>query len=50
MSRLHTAMLACGFGCGEEEMEFWLFGEMTKEAVFTFQASESIPETGARWG
>ena len=46
MSRLHGALFSLGFNCGEDEMEDWVFGECTREAVFAFQASAKLPETG----
>ncbi|GAX75999.1 hypothetical protein CEUSTIGMA_g3442.t1 [Chlamydomonas eustigma] len=46
MGRLHEALLACGFGCGDDDTESWYFGDHTREAVLTFQASEQLIETG----
>ena len=46
MSHLHNSLYALGFSCGEGEMEDWIFGEGTREAIFTYQASANLPETG----
>jgi peptidoglycan hydrolase-like protein with peptidoglycan-binding domain len=46
MQRSHTALLSCGFNSTDEEIEAWIFGEATREAVLAFQASLSLPETG----
>ena len=46
MNRLHTALTTAGYNCGDEEMEVWEFGEVTREAVLFFQATSLLPETG----
>lgn len=38
-----------GFYPPDEEAEEWIFGEGTREAVLTLQASAGLPETGG-WG
>lgn len=46
MSHLHNSLYALGFSCGDDEMEDWIFGEGTREAIFAYQASAGLPETG----
>jgi len=38
--------LDLGFYVNDEEVENWLFGEGTNEAVLTFQATSLLDETG----
>jgi len=44
--RLHAALDMAGFDCGEDEMQWWMFGDMTQLAVSFFQACNGLPETG----
>ena len=46
MTKVHLALLNCGFNSTDEEIESWFFGEGTREAVLAFQSSLSLPETG----
>ncbi|KAG2424695.1 hypothetical protein HXX76_014271 [Chlamydomonas incerta] len=46
MSKLHAGLEERGFHPGDDDMENWMFGEATMNAVLTFQASERLPETG----
>ena len=38
---MHTRTQLCldnaGFYCGEEDMQWWQFGDMTRNALLTFQ-------------
>ncbi|BDA48780.1 probable protein disulfide isomerase pTAC5, chloroplastic at N-terminal half [Coccomyxa sp. Obi] len=46
VNQLHRALDSKGFSPGEEEGDFWYFGEQTLSALLTFQASVGLPETG----
>lgn len=46
MSALHTALGKAGFHPGDEDMEEWLFGEGTANALLYFQACNDLEETG----
>jgi hypothetical protein len=37
------ALEAQGYHCGEDETRWWMFGEDTKNALMTFQVTESPP-------
>ena len=43
---LHKALMANGCFPGEDDCEFWQFGDATDNAVRVFQAMEGLPETG----
>jgi len=43
---LHKALMANGCFPGEDDCEFWQFGDATDNAVRVFQSMEGLPETG----
>lgn len=43
---LQVALLEKGYFCGEDEMEWWMFGDSTANALRTFQACCDLPESG----
>jgi hypothetical protein len=44
--RLQLALTEAGFHCGEDEMQWWQFGQTTLESLRTFQACGGLAETG----
>lgn len=43
---MQVALQKQGFYCGEDDMQWWQFGDTTAAALKTFQASSGLPETG----
>ena len=43
---LQVALNGKGFHCGEEDEEWWQFGDPTHAALVTFQACAGLPESG----
>jgi peptidoglycan hydrolase-like protein with peptidoglycan-binding domain len=46
MNQLHVALVDEGYYPGDEDIEDFFFGESTQSALLTFQACNSLPETG----
>ena len=44
--KMQAMLSTLGFNCGEDDSEYWFMGPDTQNALQTFQASESLPETG----
>ncbi len=47
MNALHSGLAILGYNVDDLEVENWLFGDGTNEAVLTFQSGAKLPETGA---
>lgn len=43
---LQVALDAAGMSCGEDDEQWWQFGDSTHSALVTFQACEGLPESG----
>uniref|UniRef100_A0A7S0RU51 Peptidoglycan binding-like domain-containing protein n=1 Tax=Chlamydomonas leiostraca TaxID=1034604 RepID=A0A7S0RU51_9CHLO len=43
---MQLALGAGGYSCGEDEEQWWQFGEGTLNALKTFQACSGLPESG----
>ena len=43
---LHVALNKHGFHCGEDDEQWWQFGDATHAALATFQACAGLPESG----
>lgn len=43
---LHICLENNGFHCGDDDMNWWYFGDDTATAVKTFQACNGLPESG----
>eukprot|EP00197_Chlamydomonas_leiostraca_P007051 CAMPEP_0202860282 /NCGR_PEP_ID=MMETSP1391-20130828/2052_1 /ASSEMBLY_ACC=CAM_ASM_000867 /TAXON_ID=1034604 /ORGANISM="Chlamydomonas leiostraca, Strain SAG 11-49" /LENGTH=848 /DNA_ID=CAMNT_0049539425 /DNA_START=123 /DNA_END=2669 /DNA_ORIENTATION=- len=46
MEKLHVALLARGYYAGDEDVQSWMFGKGTREALEDFQTDEKLPVTG----
>ena len=43
---LQVALNRAGFHCGDDDEQWWQFGDATYSALLTFQACSSLPESG----
>ena len=43
---LQVALDRAGMSCGEDDEQWWQFGDSTHSALVTFQACEGLPESG----
>lgn len=43
---LHVALSRHGFYCGDDDMQWWMFGDSTMMALRTYQASAGLAESG----
>lgn len=43
---LHVALEGAGFSAGEDDTQWWQFGDTTMNALKTFQACSGLPESG----
>eukprot|EP00798_Chlamydomonas_sp_ICE-L_P006172 gene6172-2786_t len=46
MNHVHASLLHYGFYVDDQEVENWIFGDATTEAVMYFQSTHSLAETG----
>lgn len=43
---MQEALTKAGFFCGDDDMEWWFFGDSTETALKTFQACHELAESG----